>query len=100
MNDSRRHRRPVAGQWGDSGKALSTAVNNLFRKVDWEGLGTWLNNTLLGVLDFGIAFFEGFDAVGFANDVGRALAKVDWDAISEKLCEIRLQAGSQHTCRL
>ena len=71
--------------WSGAGKALATAVNNLFKNVDWDGLGTWLNDTLLGVLDFGIAFFQGFDAVGFANDVGRALAKVDWDAVSEKL---------------
>ena len=71
--------------WSGAGKALATAVNNLFKNVDWDGLGTWLNDTLLGVLDFGIAFFQGFDAEGFANDVGRALAKVDWDAVSEKL---------------
>ncbi len=71
--------------WKGAGKALATAVNNLFKNVDWDALGTWLNDTLQGVLDFGIAFFQGFDAVGFANNVGRALAKVDWNAVSEKL---------------
>ena len=37
------------------------------------------------MLDFGIAFFQGFDAAGFANNVKQALSKVDWDAVSEKL---------------
>ena len=71
--------------WKGAGEALATSVNNLFRKIDWEGLGAWLNNTLLGVLDFGIAFFNGFDAKGFADGVERALGKVDWSAISQKL---------------
>jgi len=71
--------------WKGASEALAASVNNLFRKIDWEGLGTWLNDTLLGVLDFGLAFFEGFDAKGFADGLERALAKVDWDAISEKL---------------
>ena len=71
--------------WSGAGEALSTAVNNLFKNVDWDKLGTWLNDTLLGVLDFGIAFFNGFDAVGFATNVGKALAKVDWNAVAEKL---------------
>lgn len=71
--------------WKGAGEALATSVNNLFKKIDWEGLGAWLNDTLLGVLDFGIAFFNGFDAKGFADGVERALGKVDWDAIAEKL---------------
>ena len=71
--------------WSGAGEALATAVNNLFKNVDWDKLGTWLNDTLLGVLDFGIAFFNGFDAVGFATNVGKALAKVDWNAVAEKL---------------
>ena len=74
--------------WKGAGDALVTAVNNLFKKVDWEGLGTWLNDTLQGVLDFGIAFLQGFDAVGFANNVSKALAKVDWDAVAAKLWEL------------
>ena len=71
--------------WSGAGEALATAVNNLFKSVDWEGLGDWLNDTLQGVLDFGIAFLQGFDAAGFAENVGRALAKVDWGAVAEKL---------------
>lgn len=71
--------------WKDAGSSLATAVNNLFKKVDWDALGAWLNDTLQGVLDFGIAFFQGFDAKGFAENVNRALAKVDWDAVAAKL---------------
>ena len=71
--------------WKDAGSSLATAVNNLFKKIDWDALGAWLNDTLQGVLDFGIAFFQGFDARSFAENVNRALAKVDWDAVSTKL---------------
>ena len=74
--------------WKGAGAALATAVNGLFGSVDWEGLGRWLNDTLQGVLDFGIAFIEGFDAEGFADGVGRALAKVDWDAVARKLWQL------------
>ena len=71
--------------WKEAGLALATAVNGMVKKVDWDALGRWLNDTLQGVLDFGIAFFQGFDAADFANNVKRALSKVDWDAVSEKL---------------
>ena len=71
--------------WKGAGEALATAVNNMVRRVDWGAIGQWLNDTLLGVLDFGIAFFEGFDAKAFADGLEKALAKVDWDGVSEKL---------------
>ena len=74
--------------WKDAGSSLATAVNNLFKKIDWDALGAWLNDTLQGVLDFGIAFFQGFDARRFAEDVNRALAKVDWDSVAQKLWEL------------
>ena len=74
--------------WSGAGKALANSINALFKRVDWEGLGEWLNNTLLGVLDFGLAFLNGFDAAGFADGVGKALARVDWNAVSRKLWQL------------
>lgn len=74
--------------WAGAGKALADAVNGLFASVDWDALGDWLNRTIQGALDFGIAFVEGFDAQAFADGIGRALAKVDWDAVAAKLWEL------------
>ena len=71
--------------WKGAGEALAAGVNGMVRRVDWAAIGQWLNDTLLGVVDFGIAFFEGFDAKAFADGLEKALAKVDWDAISQKL---------------
>ncbi|MBR6889502.1 MAG: hypothetical protein IKN05_00775, partial [Clostridia bacterium] len=71
--------------WKGAGAALAASVNGLFGSVNWDALGDWLNNTLLGVLDLGLAFFNDFDARGFAEGIGRALARVDWDAVAEKL---------------
>ena len=74
--------------WSGAGAALAEAVNGLFRRVDWDALGDWLNATLQGVLDFSLAFVNGFDAEGFADGVGKALSRVDWDAVSAKLWEL------------
>ncbi len=71
--------------WTGAGAALAASVNGLFESVNWDALGDWLNNTLLGVLDLGLSFFDDFDAKGFADGIGRALSRVDWDAMAEKL---------------
>lgn len=81
--------------WSGAGRSLADGLNGMFKNVDWAGLGQWLNKTLSGILDFGISFFQGFDARGFADGVGKALEQVDWSALAQKLWALLSSALSK-----
>ena len=81
--------------WKGAGKALADGVNGMVRTVDWAAVGRWLNDTLSGLLDFGISFFQGFDAQGFASGIGKALEQVDWPALAAKLWSLLQTALSK-----
>lgn len=74
--------------WTGAGRALATGLNHLFATVDWAGLGDWLNRTIVGLLDFGIAFFQELDVDAFCEGVKTALGRVDWDGVARRLWEL------------
>lgn len=62
-----------AGAWGDAGKTLANALNDMVDNIDWAGWGSRLGKGIQNGISFALNFARTFDWQGLGSDIATFL---------------------------
>lgn len=65
-----------AGAWGDAGKTLANALNDMVDNIDWAGWGSRLGKGIQNGISFALNFARTFDWQGLGSDIATFLNNV------------------------
>lgn len=65
-------------------------IVSLIKNKDWNGLGEYLTDGIVGALDFLAEKLDGFDWAGLGKDVGEFLSGIDWIGIIKSALKLKI----------